>query len=83
MVARKKVEKPLSTFQILTFIVDQKYIMPSGNGAKAQQKRERNQEKAQKQASAHSQLKVNQQAMSIKCKLCMVRLRSALNYYFF
>ncbi|PHH67018.1 hypothetical protein CDD81_4413 [Ophiocordyceps australis] len=38
-----------------------------GNGAKAQQKRER----AQKdQKAAKSQLKVNQQAMSIQCQIC-------------
>jgi hypothetical protein len=46
--------------------------MPSGNGARAAQKRERNMAKQSKQASAHSQLKVNQQAMTIKCKQCLV-----------
>ncbi|KAK4084514.1 uncharacterized protein Triagg1_994 [Trichoderma aggressivum f. europaeum] len=39
-----------------------------GNGAKAQQKRERNNEKGGK--AAKSQLKVNAQAMDIQCQIC-------------
>ncbi|KAL7789951.1 At2g23090 like protein [Trichoderma ceciliae] len=39
-----------------------------GNGAKAQQKRERNGAKDGK--AAKSQLKVNQQAMDIQCQIC-------------
>lgn len=38
-----------------------------GNGAKAQQKRERNQKDSK---AAKSQLKVNQQAMDIQCVVC-------------
>ncbi|KAF5130603.1 hypothetical protein E5D57_006941 [Metarhizium anisopliae] len=38
-----------------------------GNGAKAQQKRERN---AKDGKVAKSQLKVNQQAMNIQCQIC-------------
>lgn len=38
-----------------------------GNGAKAQQKRERNQKD---KSTAKSQLKVNQQAMNIQCVVC-------------
>ncbi|KAM0475040.1 hypothetical protein ACHAPE_005438 [Trichoderma viride] len=38
-----------------------------GNGAKAQQKRERN---AKDKGVAKSQLKVNQQAMDIQCQIC-------------
>jgi 5-methylcytosine-specific restriction endonuclease McrA len=38
-----------------------------GNGAKAQQKRERNQKDSK---AAKSQLKVNQQAMDIQCQVC-------------
>ncbi|KAI8908064.1 At2g23090 like protein [Gorgonomyces haynaldii] len=39
-----------------------------GNGAKAQQKRERNAKDAAKGAS--SQLKVNQKALSVQCTVC-------------
>ncbi|KAI7834468.1 At2g23090 like protein, partial [Kickxella alabastrina] len=39
-----------------------------GNGAKAQQKRERSAKNAPK--DANSQLKVNAQAQSIKCNVC-------------
>ncbi|EMD41713.1 hypothetical protein CERSUDRAFT_128755 [Gelatoporia subvermispora B] len=39
-----------------------------GNGAKAQQKRERNATKSQ--SAAKSQIKVNQQAMNIVCQTC-------------
>lgn len=46
--------------------------MPSGNGAKAAQKRERNQAKQSKQTSAKSQLKSNEKALTIKCSVCMV-----------
>mmetsp|Transcript_1512 Transcript_1512/g.2002 ORF Transcript_1512/g.2002 Transcript_1512/m.2002 type:complete len:81 (-) Transcript_1512:173-415(-) len=45
--------------------------MPSGNGARAAQKRERNQAKAAKQTSAKSQLKSNEKALTIKCSVCM------------
>ncbi|KAH9906560.1 At2g23090 like protein [Xylariomycetidae sp. FL2044] len=38
-----------------------------GNGAKAQQKRERNQKDNK---AAKSQLKVNQKAMDIQCQIC-------------
>ncbi|KAI5467298.1 At2g23090 like protein [Mariannaea sp. PMI_226] len=38
-----------------------------GNGAKAQQKRDRNQKSENK---AKSQLKVNQQACDIQCQIC-------------
>jgi len=44
--------------------------MPSGNGARAKQKRERNMERAQKKTTAHSQLKANAQAQTIVCKQC-------------
>ncbi|KYQ91381.1 hypothetical protein DLAC_08337 [Tieghemostelium lacteum] len=44
--------------------------MPSGNGAKAQQKRERNLQKHANDSKAHSQLKSNQAAMSIVCQVC-------------
>ncbi|KAK8103850.1 zinc-binding domain protein [Apiospora kogelbergensis] len=39
-----------------------------GNGAKAQQKRERNAKDGK--GTAKSQLKVNQQAMDIQCVIC-------------
>ncbi|GFP56634.1 hypothetical protein ACSS6W_004872 [Trichoderma asperelloides] len=39
-----------------------------GNGAKAQQKRERNAKEGK--GAAKSQLKVNQQAMDIQCQIC-------------
>eukprot|EP01102_Stenamoeba_stenopodia_P015777 TRINITY_DN542_c0_g1_i1.p1 TRINITY_DN542_c0_g1~~TRINITY_DN542_c0_g1_i1.p1 ORF type:complete len:122 (-),score=18.89 TRINITY_DN542_c0_g1_i1:147-512(-) len=42
--------------------------MPSGNGCRAQQKRERNAAKAG--GAAKSQLKVNEKAKSILCKVC-------------
>ncbi|KAH8883879.1 DUF1909-domain-containing protein [Thozetella sp. PMI_491] len=42
--------------------------MGGGNGAKAAQKRERNQAKAG--GAAKSQLKVNAKAMNIQCKTC-------------
>ena len=43
--------------------------MPSGNGAKAKQRRERVQ--AQKSVgAAHSQLKTNEKAKTIQCKIC-------------
>jgi len=45
--------------------------MPSGNGNRAKQKRERNAAKQSKLGEPHSQLKTNQQALSIKCKICM------------
>ncbi|KFH45514.1 hypothetical protein ACRE_037100 [Hapsidospora chrysogenum ATCC 11550] len=38
-----------------------------GNGAKAQQKRERN---AKDTKTAKSQLKVNEKAMNIQCQIC-------------
>jgi hypothetical protein len=38
-----------------------------GNGAKAQQKRERN---AQESSKPKSQLKTNANAMSVQCKIC-------------
>ncbi|KAK5992778.1 hypothetical protein PT974_06194 [Cladobotryum mycophilum] len=38
-----------------------------GNGAKAQQKRERNQKDGK---AAKSQLKVNEKAMDIQCQVC-------------
>jgi ribosomal protein L9 len=44
--------------------------MPSGNGARAQQKRERNQKKQSQQKTAKSQLKSNQAALTIQCKVC-------------
>ncbi|GAM28548.1 hypothetical protein SAMD00019534_117240 [Acytostelium subglobosum LB1] len=44
--------------------------MPSGNGARAQQKRERNIKKAAGEAKAHSQLKSNEAAKSIVCNVC-------------
>jgi len=43
--------------------------MPSGNGAKAAQKRERNMKKDTK-TEAHSQLKANEKALSIVCAIC-------------
>jgi hypothetical protein len=45
--------------------------MPSGNGARAQQKRERNMAKKSKESTPHSQLKANQQALTIKCSVCL------------
>ncbi|EGG17429.1 hypothetical protein DFA_08424 [Cavenderia fasciculata] len=44
--------------------------MPSGNGAKAQQKRERNLKKAAGETKAHSQLKSNEAAKNIMCNVC-------------
>ena len=44
--------------------------MPSGNGNRAKQKRERNMKREAAKTSAHSQLKVNEQAKSIICKMC-------------
>lgn len=44
--------------------------MPSGNGNRAKQKRERNAKKAAAATSAHSQLKTNAQAQTIICKMC-------------
>lgn len=47
--------------------------MPSGNGAKAKQKRERNQAKADKQKGGVSQLKANEKALSLLCSICKVQ----------
>ena len=44
--------------------------MPSGNGNRAKQKRERNMKRAAAKSSAHSQLKVNAAAQTIVCKMC-------------
>jgi uncharacterized CHY-type Zn-finger protein len=44
--------------------------MPSGNGARAQQRRERAQKKQRQQKTAKSQLKTNQAALTIQCKVC-------------
>lgn len=44
--------------------------MPSGNGARAQQKRERNQAKAASQTSGKSQLDANQKALNTVCQIC-------------
>jgi hypothetical protein len=44
--------------------------MPSGNGARAKQKRERNQKKQSQQKAPKSQLKANQAALTIQCKVC-------------
>ncbi|KAF1994268.1 DUF1909-domain-containing protein [Amniculicola lignicola CBS 123094] len=48
-----------------------------GNGAKAQQKRERNAGKGPKDAK--SQLKSNAAALSIKCKTCFQSFQSTTN----
>ncbi|ORX96840.1 hypothetical protein BCR34DRAFT_628736 [Clohesyomyces aquaticus] len=48
-----------------------------GNGAKAQQKRERNAGKGGKEAK--SQLKSNAAALSIKCKTCFQSFQSTTN----
>lgn len=61
--------KILLYFSFILFVLK---VMPSGNGAKAAQKRERNMAKQSKQASAHSQLKDNQKAMNITCAICKV-----------
>jgi len=45
--------------------------MPSGNGNRAIQKRERNAKKAEKQSSGKSQLKTNEKALTLKCTVCM------------
>jgi hypothetical protein len=42
------------------------------NANRAQQKRERNLAKTGQQNSAHSQLKVDEAALSLKCAICMV-----------
>jgi len=44
--------------------------MPSGNGARAKQKRERNAKKAEEKSSGKSQLDSNKKAQSILCKIC-------------
>ena len=44
--------------------------MPSGNGNRAKQKRERNMARQAKMTSAHSQLKSNEAAKNIMCKIC-------------
>ncbi|KAF2019778.1 DUF1909-domain-containing protein [Aaosphaeria arxii CBS 175.79] len=48
-----------------------------GNGAKAQQKRDRAKEKGPKEAK--SQLKSNAAAMSIKCKICFQSFQSTIS----
>lgn len=50
--------------------------MPSGNGAKAAQKRERNAKKQSGQKSAKSQLKVNEAAKTVVCKVCLTSFMS-------
>lgn len=49
--------------------------MPSGNGARAAQKRERNQAKAAQQSQAKSQLKTNQQALTVVCNVSPFSIR--------
>jgi len=49
-----------------------------GNGAKAQQKRERNKEK-EANKGASSQLKSNAAAKTIKCKTCFQDFQSTAN----
>eukprot|EP01110_Echinostelium_bisporum_P010413 TRINITY_DN3792_c0_g1_i1.p2 TRINITY_DN3792_c0_g1~~TRINITY_DN3792_c0_g1_i1.p2 ORF type:complete len:56 (-),score=20.01 TRINITY_DN3792_c0_g1_i1:129-296(-) len=44
--------------------------MPSGNGAKAAQKRERNLKRDAGATAAKSQLKTNEAAKSVQCKVC-------------
>lgn len=44
--------------------------MPSGNGARAQQKRERNAAKASASAPGKSQLDINQKALTTICQIC-------------
>eukprot|EP01132_Coremiostelium_polycephalum_P005393 gene5393-6726_t len=44
--------------------------MPSGNGARAQQKRERNAKKQDGAGQAKSQLKSNEAAKTIICNVC-------------
>jgi len=44
--------------------------MPSGNGARAQQKRERNLKKDAAASGAKSQLKANEAAKTIICNVC-------------
>ncbi|EAL69749.1 hypothetical protein DDB_G0275367 [Dictyostelium discoideum AX4] len=44
--------------------------MPSGNGAKAQQKRERNLKRNEGASSAKSQLKTNEAAKTTICNIC-------------
>ncbi|EGP87998.1 DUF1909-domain-containing protein [Zymoseptoria brevis] len=48
-----------------------------GNGAKAQQKRERAGEKGKKEPS--SQLKSNAAAKTVKCKICFQDFQSTVN----
>jgi hypothetical protein len=50
--------------------------MPSGNGARAAQKRERNAKKQGSQKSAKSQLKVNEAAKTVVCKVCLTSFMS-------
>ena len=50
--------------------------MPSGNGARAAQKRERNAKKQNQQKSAKSQLKVNEAARTVVCKVCLTSFMS-------
>jgi hypothetical protein len=45
--------------------------MGGGNGQKSKTARERNAEKAAKQAGKGSQLDTNKKAMTIQCKTCM------------
>jgi len=44
--------------------------MPSGNGNRAKQKRERNQKKKEQDSGNKSQLKSNEAAKTIICKVC-------------
>jgi len=44
--------------------------MPSGNGNRAKQKRERNQKKTDQDKGGKSQLKTNELAKTIVCKVC-------------
>jgi nucleoside permease NupC len=50
--------------------------MPSGNGARAQQKRERNAKKQGNASAPKSQLKVNEAAKTIVCKVCLTSFMS-------
>jgi hypothetical protein len=52
---------------------EEKKEMGRFNGAKAAQKRERNQKKQADQTKAHSILKTNASSLTIKCAVCMVR----------
>ncbi|CAN6562874.1 unnamed protein product [Malus baccata var. baccata] len=61
---------PIRVSSSSSFSLDLPDAMGGGNGQKAKMAREKNLEK-QKAAGKGSQLKTNEKAMSIQCKVCM------------